>query len=570
MLVRNSYSCLISNSTFEFFGIRPSANLFPSHFILHSALIILPYPAPLPRSSTLLMAKAAKTAISPTRCEDYPEWFQQVIRAADLAELSPVRGCMVIKPWGYAIWEHMQRVLDRMFKETGHQNAYFPLFIPLSFLQKEADHVEGFAKECAVVTHHRLVQTEDGKLVPDKNSQLEEPLIVRPTSETIIGAMYAKWIQSYRDLPILINQWANVVRWELRTRMFLRTTEFLWQEGHTAHATADEAVEETLKMLEVYSAFATDYMAMPVIKGEKTAGERFPGAVNTYSIEAMMQDRKALQAGTSHFLGQNFAKAQEIKFLSAAGHEEFAWTTSWGVSTRLIGALIMTHSDDDGLVLPPKLAPQHVAILPIFRTDEEKAAVLDYCQSLLKELQGQTFDGERVRATIDARDMRGGDKAWQWVKKGVPVRVEIGPRDVAAGGVFVARRDQPANEKKSVPRGEFASGIAALLDEMQSNLLKRASEYRDANFCAIADLAAFRKYFTPKNPDQPEIHAGFAVCHFTEGPETEKLLGELKVTIRNIPLPGQLPDKFPQDGTPGQCVFTGQTTERVAVFAKAY
>jgi hypothetical protein len=313
----------------------------------------------------ILMAKPPRHAISPTRQEDYAQWYQQVIRAADLAEASPVRGCMVIKPWGYAIWENMQRVLDRMFKETGHQNAYFPLFIPMSFLEKEAEHVEGFAKECAVVTHYRLQHGPDGRLVPA--GPLEEPLVVRPTSETIVGAMYAKWIQSYRDLPVLINQWANVVRWEMRTRMFLRTTEFLWQEGHTAHATEQEALEETHRMLDVYATFAQDYLAMPVIRGEKTAGERFPGAIRTLSIEAMMQDRKALQAGTSHFLGQNFARAQEIKFQDPHGQEVYAWTTSWGVSTRLVGALLMTHSDDDGLVLPPRIAPLHVVILPIYR-----------------------------------------------------------------------------------------------------------------------------------------------------------------------------------------------------------
>ncbi len=335
------------------------------------------------------MAKAPQTAITPTRADDYPEWYQQVVRAGELAEQSAVRGCMVIKPWGYALWENMQRGLDRMFKETGHVNAYFPLFIPLSYLEKEAEHVEGFAKECAVVTHHRLEAGPDGKLVP--TGKLEEPLVVRPTSETIIGATYAKWVKSYRDLPILINQWANVVRWEMRTRLFLRTTEFLWQEGHTAHATRAEAEEETRKMLDVYATFAQDYMAMPVIRGEKTAGERFPGAVNTYSIEAMMQDRKALQAGTSHFLGQNFSKAQEIKFLSAEGREEFAWTTSWGVSTRLVGALVMTHGDDDGLVLPPRLAPEHVVILPITRNDEERGPVLEYCQKLKRELAAQTL-----------------------------------------------------------------------------------------------------------------------------------------------------------------------------------
>ena len=326
------------------------------------------------------MAKPPKNAISPTRDEDYPEWYQQVIKAAELAENSDVRGCMVIRPWGYAIWENMQRVLDRKFKDTGHVNAYFPIFIPLSFIEKEAAHVEGFAKECAVVTHHRLEPGPDGKLIPA--GPLEEPYIVRPTSETIIGATYARWVQSYRDLPILINQWANVVRWEMRTRLFLRTAEFLWQEGHTAHATQEEAIAETRKMLDVYADFAENYMAMPVIKGEKTEGERFPGAVQTFAIEAMMQDRKALQSGTSHFLGQNFSRVQEIKFQDQNGKEEYCWTTSWGVSTRLVGGLIMTHSDDDGLIIPPRLAPKHVVILPIYRTDEERSQVIPYCESL--------------------------------------------------------------------------------------------------------------------------------------------------------------------------------------------
>ncbi|MDP6445702.1 MAG: proline--tRNA ligase, partial [Pirellulaceae bacterium] len=334
---------------------------------------------------------AKKNAIQPSRADDYPEWYQQVIKSADLAENSDVRGCMVIKPWGYAIWENMQRVLDGMFKDTGHENAYFPLFIPMSFLEKEAEHVEGFAKECAVVTHHRLEPGPEGGLVPA--GKLEEPLIVRPTSETIIGSTFARWVQSYRDLPILLNQWANVVRWEMRTRMFLRTAEFLWQEGHTVHATEAEAVAETDQMLGVYAKFAEEYMAMPVICGEKPACERFPGAVNTLSIEAMMQDRKALQAGTSHFLGQNFARAQEIKFSDQNGEEVYAWTTSWGVSTRLVGALIMTHGDDDGLVLPPRLAPKHVVLLPIYRKDEERPQVLEYCDSLRRELEQQTYDG---------------------------------------------------------------------------------------------------------------------------------------------------------------------------------
>ncbi len=353
----------------------------------------------------------------------------------------------------------------RCSKTPGHQNAYFPLFIPLSYLEKEAAHVEGFAKECAVVTHHRLEAGPDGGLVP--TAPLEEPLVVRPTSETIIGAMYAKWVQSYRDLPILINQWANVVRWEMRTRLFLRTTEFLWQEGHTAHANKEEAVEETLRILDLYATFAQDYMAMPVIRGEKTAAERFPGAVDTYAIEAMMQDRKALQAGTSHFLGQNFSKAQEIKFLSSEGREEFCWTTSWGVSTRLVGGLVMTHGDDDGIIVPPRLAPSHVVILPIFRNDEEKSTVMDFCRRLEADLKSQLYDGRPVRVLIDARDLRGGDKVWQHIKRGVPIRLEIGPRDVAGDAVFMARRDKPG-EKAGVPRGQFVSTIGQTLTEMQT------------------------------------------------------------------------------------------------------
>jgi prolyl-tRNA synthetase len=506
------------------------------------------------------MAKDAKTAITPTRADDYPEWYQQVIKAADLAENSPVRGCMVIKPWGWAIWENVQRVLDRMFKETGHENAYFPLFIPLSFLQKEADHVEGFAKECAVVTHHRLEPGPDGKLQPAPGAKLDEPLIIRPTSETIIGSMYAQWVQSYRDLPILINQWANVVRWELRTRMFLRTTEFLWQEGHTAHATEAEAREETMKMLGVYATFAEEYMAMPVIRGEKTAGERFPGAVNTYSIEAMMQDRKALQAGTSHFLGQNFSKAQQIKFQSQQGQEEFAWTTSWGVSTRLIGGLIMTHSDDDGLVLPPRLAPKHVVLLPIYRSDEERAQVLEYVNGLKRELESQRYDDEPVRVMIDDRDIRGGEKNWFHVKRGVPLRVEVGPRDMAENAVMVSRRD--TGEKAKTPRDQFVSTIATTLREMQDNLFTRAKALREAQTRSIDTLDEFKAYFTPKNEKDPEIHGGFALCHWHEDPAVDALLKELKVTIRCIPLDAPAEE--------GKCIVTGKPSQRRVVFAKSY
>ena len=512
------------------------------------------------------MAKATQTAITPTRADDYPEWYQQVVRAADLAEQSPVRGCMVIKPWGYALWENMQRVLDRMFKDTGHVNAYFPLFIPLSYLEKEAQHVEGFAKECAVVTHHRLEAGPDGGLVP--TGKLEEPLVVRPTSETIIGAMYAKWVQSYRDLPILINQWANVVRWELRTRMFLRTTEFLWQEGHTAHATRAEAEEETRKMLDVYARFAQDYMAMPVIRGEKTAGERFPGAVNTYSIEAMMQDRKALQSGTSHFLGQNFSRAQEIKFLSSEGREEFAWTTSWGVSTRLIGGLIMTHGDDDGLRLPPRLAPQHVVLLPIYRSDDERAAVLEYCQKLRAELSAQRYEDEPVRAFVDDRDIARADKKWQYVKRGVPLIIEIGPRDLAGDTLMPKRRDETVGEKKpAVPRGELVARIGSELTALQKKLFDRALAERSANTRTITKLDEFESFFTPANAEKPEIHGGFAICHFVEGPRTAEILAKHKVTIRCVPVDDE--PGFEQE-TAGTCIFSGQPTTKRAIFAKAY
>ncbi|MCO6046737.1 proline--tRNA ligase [Aeoliella sp. ICT_H6.2] len=497
----------------------------------------------------------AKTAITPTREQDYPEWYQQVIKAADLAETSDVRGCMVIKPWGYAIWENMQRKLDDMFKATGHENAYFPLFIPMSFLEKEAEHVEGFAKECAVVTHHRLVDNGSGGLMPDPQAKLEEPLIVRPTSETIIGATFARWVQSYRDLPILINQWANVVRWEMRTRMFLRTAEFLWQEGHTVHATSEEAQEETRQMLDVYADFAENYMAMPVIKGRKTAGERFPGAVDTLSIEAMMQDRKALQAGTSHFLGQNFAKAQDIKFQSESGDLTHAWTTSWGVSTRLVGGLIMSHADDDGMVIPPKLAPAHVAILPIYKNDEERAVVLPYCQSLKAELEAQTFDGAAVRVKLDDRDIRGGDKKWQWVKRGVPIRAEIGPRDVKGEGAFVARRDI-GGKGTGTPRGELVAGITKMLEEMQQNLYDRAAKLREESTVELNSMDEFQKFFAEDAP------GGMAYCHFVDGAEMEAKLKAMKLTARCIPLDGK--------EEKGKCIFTGGESQQRGVFARAY
>ena len=508
------------------------------------------------------MAKAGKTAISPTREENYPEWYQQVVKAADLAETSAVRGCMVIKPWGYAVWENIRTGLDSMFKATGHVNAYFPLFIPLRFLEQEAEHVDGFAKECAVVTHHRLEVGPDGGLVPA--GELEEPLVVRPTSETIIGATYAKWVQSYRDLPILVNQWANVVRWEMRTRMFLRTAEFLWQEGHTAHETRDEAWEETLQMLEVYRHFAEEYMAMPVLTGEKTAGERFPGAVNTFCIEAMMQDRKALQAGTSHFLGQNFAKASGIQFQSRAGQLEHAWTTSWGVSTRLIGGMIMTHADDDGMIMPPRLAPSHVAILPIIRNPEDEEAVWAFCEKTATALRKHDYHGRGVEVVVDRRDVNAGEKSWGWIKKGIPVILEIGPRDLAEGSVFVYRRDKTRKERFAMPMEAFAAGIVDLLDEIQAHLLDRARNLRDQHTREIDSMDDFRAFFTPQHTDKPEIHGGFAMSHWCGGAGCEKAINdELSVTIRCIPL-----DR--DTSGPGPCMVCGKEGPGRVVFAKAY
>jgi prolyl-tRNA synthetase len=504
-----------------------------------------------------------QTAITPTRAVNYQDWYQEVIKAADLAENSDVRGCMVIKPWGYGLWERVQADMDAMFKDTGHVNAYFPLFIPVSFLEKEAAHVEGFAKECAVVTHHRL-EARDGKLVPV--GALEEPLVVRPTSETIIGASFAKWVQSYRDLPLLINQWANVVRWEMRTRLFLRTTEFLWQEGHTAHASSEEAVEETMKMLGVYAEFAEKYMAMPVIQGEKTAGERFPGAVQTFCIEAMMQDRKALQAGTSHFLGQNFSKASGIQFTDQNNVPTHAWTTSWGVSTRLVGGMIMTHADDDGMICPPRLAPQHVVILPIAQKPEDRQRVLDWCKALKKELEAQTYDGLPVRVQLDDRDLGGGVKSWQWIKKGVPIRLEVGPRDIDKDSVFMGRRDKGAKEKTSMLRGEIVAKVGGILDEIQTTLFERAAAFRKEHTREIDTKDDFYAFFADppkKKPNDPTpIHAGFALAHFNGDPALEaKIKDDLKVTVRCIPLSG---------GEAGTCPFTGQPSKQRVVWAKSY
>ena len=481
------------------------------------------------------------------RSEDYSQWYLDVVKEAQLAEHSPVRGSMVIKPTGMALWENMRNALDEMFKETGHENAYFPLFIPKSFLSKEAQHVEGFAKECAVVTHSRLKSVEGGVEV-DPDSRLEEELIVRPTSETIIWDTYRNWIQSYRDLPILVNQWANVVRWEMRTRLFLRTMEFLWQEGHTAHATREEAVDETLQMLEVYRSFAEDYMAMPVITGVKTASERFAGAEDTYCIEALTQDGKALQAGTSHFLGQNFAKAFNVTFQDKDGEHKLVWATSWGVSTRLIGGLIMTHSDDNGLVIPPKLAPKQVVIVPIYRSDEEQEAVFEYGHTLLAELKAKG-----IRAHMDTRDTyKPGFKFAEHEARGIPLRIAIGPRDVQNNKVELARRD--TFEKNITDREGIADTISELLETIQKDLFQRALQRRDELTTEVESYDEFKQVLEEKG--------GFIYAHWDGTPETEeRIKNETKATIRCIPM---------GESTPGKCMVTGNDSKKKVLFARAY
>lgn len=503
-----------------------------------------------------------KHALNVTRQQDFSAWYQAVISEADLAEESGVRGCMVIRPWGYGIWERMQKLLDERIKATGHENCYFPLFIPLSYFEKEAEHVDGFAKEMAVVTHHRLIQ-KDGRLVPDPDARLEEPLIVRPTSETVIGAAFSRWVQSWRDLPVLINQWANVVRWEMRTRMFLRTAEFLWQEGHTAHATEAEAREETMKMLEVYRAFAEECVALPVIAGEKPENERFPGAVATYSIEAMMQDGKALQAGTSHFLGTTFSSAQNIRFQNSEGQQELAQTTSWGMSTRMIGGLIMTHGDDDGLRVPPRIAPHQVVIVPMLRETEEDAAILNYCAEIARELEQSNAFREPVRAHLDRRAQKAANKRWGWVKKGAPVIVEVGGRDLTANNVSVLRRDRLYNEAGKldsaiIDRNAFVRSVPSLLAEIQMALFDQAHAFLEANVDrSITDRDSLGAFFSKS--DRP----GWAEVSWSKptGAELDNVVAWLKgekLTLRNAPL---------EAGTAtGACIFTGApAVERVLV-----
>jgi prolyl-tRNA synthetase len=485
-----------------------------------------------------------------SRQENYSQWYNDLVIKAELAESSVVRGCMVIRPYGYAIWEKMQAVLDRMFKETGHVNAYFPLFIPKSFFSKEAEHVEGFAKECAIVTHYRLRNDENGRgVVVDETAKLEEELIVRPTSETIIWNTYKDWIKSYRDLPILINQWANVVRWEMRTRLFLRTTEFLWQEGHTAHATREEAVAETLKMLQVYATFAEQYMALPVIMGIKTESEKFAGAVDTYTIETLMQDGKALQGGTSHFLGQNFARAFDVKYLSKEGQLDLVWATSWGVTTRLIGALIMAHSDDNGLVLPPKLAPIHVVIVPIHKTDEQLTSISEKALAIKKMLENE---GHTVK--YDGRDThKPGWKFAEYELKGIPVRLAIGPRDLENNTVEVARRD--TLEKKVVPVEGIAAYVTGLLNEIQKNIYSKALKFREGKTFTVNTWEEFR--------DVVEVKGGFAYAHWDGTPETEaRIKEETKATIRCIPLDNPAEE--------GKCIHSGRPSKQRVLFAVAY
>jgi prolyl-tRNA synthetase len=506
-----------------------------------------------------------KHALNTTRQQNFAAWYQEVISEADLAEESGVRGCMVIRPWGYGIWERIQKLMDAEIKKAGVENCYFPLFIPLSFFEKEAVHVEGFAKEMAVVTHHRLIGDGKGKLIPDPDSKLEEPLVVRPTSETVIGAAMSRWVQSWRDLPLMVNQWANVVRWEMRTRMFLRTTEFLWQEGHTAHADRADAMAETMRALEMYRAFAEGPLAMPVVAGEKPENERFPGAVATYSIEAMMQDGKALQAGTSHYLGTGFAESSGIKYQDKDGGQQFAHTTSWGVSTRLIGGVIMTHGDDDGLRCPPQIAPWQVVIVPMLRDNDEDEAVLAYCRDLYKEIGAQSAFGEPVRVLLDAKAAKAQTKRWSWVKKGAPVIVEVGPRDVAGSNVAVIRRDRLYQEDGKLdtaftPRGEFVGAVSAMLTSIQSRLHAEAKARLDANIRRdVTDLAAHFK--------SDDKFVGWVEVQWSRpsGAALDKIVEQLKalkLTMRNAPIDAAVVD--------GACFFTGEAAEERILIGRTY
>jgi len=506
------------------------------------------------------MAKPQQTAIQPTREADFPEWYQQVIRASDLAENSETRGCMIIKPWGYGIWELIQQQLDVRFKETGHQNAYFPLLIPLSFLEKEAEHAEGFATECAVVTHHRLEaeKQDDGSVKMIPTGKLNEPYIIRPTSETIIGSAFSRWVESYRDLPLLINQWANVMRWEMRPRLFLRTAEFLWQEGHTAHETQEEAIQETRTIHRLYEEFLRDHLAIPVIAGEKTEAERFPGADMTLTVEAMVQDKKAIQAGTSHYLGTNFSEAQDISFTARDGSKQFAHTTSWGVSTRLIGTLIMAHSDDDGLILPPRVAPSQIVIIPITPKEDTRDAIIDACKALAEILRREgTYGGSPLRVHVDTRDLGGGAKKWEWVKKGAPIRIEIGPRDLESGKVCLQRRDQAPNEKSFIPKEDFIRNASEILGEIHNTLLTRATRLRDDNITECEDLECFSNHWSQDAP-------GWLITPWNGTREQEEELSKkYKIAIRCLPL-------NQETNPPAPCFLTGEKTTCRAIWGRSY
>jgi prolyl-tRNA synthetase len=502
------------------------------------------------------MEGKTKTGISPTRAEDFPQWFQSVVRDAEVAELDHVRGAMVIRPWGYGIWELMQRALDDGIKETGAVNAYFPLLIPLSYFEEEAKHVEGFAKEMAVVTHHRLEQGDDGALHPA--AKLQEPLIIRPTSETIIGRSFAKWINSYRDLPLMINQWCNIVRWELRPRVLLRTTEFLWQEGHTAHATADEALEETRRMLGVYREFTEGPLAIPVIAGEKPEHERFPGAESTLTIEAMMQDGKALQCGTSHYLGQNFSGAMEMEFTDEDGQRKLCYTTSWGLTTRMVGAVVMTHADDNGLRMPPGVTPQQVQIVPITRDDP--APVLEAAATLRDEIARLSWSDAPVRVAVDSRQRKAADKRWEWIRKGVPIVIELGERDLDQGVVTMTRRDDPELGRDAIPRPGAAEAVTGVLEAIQTGYFEEASRrLRERTRDDIATLEEFREYFASEETES----GGFVKAPWSEDPGTLEVMGKLGVSVRCIPFGEELP-------ADARCVITGDAARVIAIFAKAY
>lgn len=500
-------------------------------------------------------SKDASTAISPKRGEDFPEWYQSVVKEASLAEMAHVRGCMVIKPWGYGMWEQIQNHLGKMIKAAGYENAYFPLFVPLKYIQKEADHVQGFAKEMAVVTHHRLEQ-QDGKLVPA--GELTEPVVIRPTSETIIGESFSDWITSYRDLPVRINQWCNIVRWEMRPRIFLRTAEFLWQEGHSAHATSEEAQEEVLHMLEVYRDFVENWLSIPVIRGTKPAYDRFPGGLETYAIEAMMQDGKALQAGTTHYLGQNFAKAANISFTDAEGKQQFVYTTSWGLSTRLIGALIMVHGDDNGMRVPPRIAPYQAAIIPIRQDNDQDEASLNYARELGQELNSLYFgENQPIAAKLDDRQLRFVDKKWQWIKRGVPIQVELGPRDVKGEMVTIRLRTEDPQEKHVMPRKQFVQTVGKILDDIQKKYYEDAKASLENRIYDVSGFSELEKHLTSQDAGLGFVRAPWFPCE-----EEDERLKPLGISLRCIPIK--------QEKIKQKCILTGKETTTQAIFAKAY